>query len=141
MNRRKFLQLSIAAGVAVAVPISLQHAVARHLPIIKADGIHDDTTGLQAALNGEPFVCDSGYVTLKGSHFLLQGGSYLVTKQLLIPALESVTFKDANFKIRIPEQRNVVGYERHSFLGFNSEWELDTDKFQNFRFKGDSDES
>ena len=28
------------------------------IPIIKGDGVHDDTAGLSAAFNGEPFECD-----------------------------------------------------------------------------------
>lgn len=59
MSRRGFLRgLAGAAAVAVlAVPVV--ELVAREaLPRIVGDGIHDDTAGLQAAVDGRPFISD-----------------------------------------------------------------------------------
>lgn len=64
MNRRIFLKF-LAAGVAIAgTPIALKAAIRERLPIIYGDGIHDDSEGLQAAMNGLPFVARNDCVTV-----------------------------------------------------------------------------
>lgn len=97
MNRRHFLRLSIGAAAIAAVPIALKEAIRRQLPVIVGDGIHDDTAGLQAAINGEEFVCESGLVKMVDGGIYLDGGSYLISKTVTIPNDAHGTIMNARF--------------------------------------------
>ena len=58
LSRRGFLR-GLAGAAAVAVLAPVVELVAREtLPRIVGDGIHDDTAGLQAAIDGKPFASD-----------------------------------------------------------------------------------
>lgn len=81
MNRRNFLKITFAAGVASALPAL---AAEPDIPRIVGDFKHDDTAGLQAALNGEPFICEAGLVRVVGGNVYISGGYFLVTKTLRI---------------------------------------------------------
>jgi hypothetical protein len=82
MNRRSFLKIGLAATVAVAIPIELYKALDKRLPIIYGDMIHDDWEGLQAAMTGQEFVCDSGMVTVRDGICYISDGLFKVSKTL-----------------------------------------------------------
>jgi hypothetical protein len=81
MNRRSFLRgmLGVAALSIVPAPLLSQ----ANIPRIVGDGVHDDTAGIQAALDGQPFICDGCFfVGTQEVHF---GASlHRVTKTLIV---------------------------------------------------------
>ena len=79
MNRRSFLKIAGAAGLLTVTPISIASALAKKVPIIYSDGIHDDTEGLKAAVSGKDFVCDSGIVHVSGDTAIIRGGNFLLS--------------------------------------------------------------
>lgn len=81
MNRRGFLKIAFAAGVAVAAPAALAD---ESLPRIVGDGVHDDTAGLQAAFDGKPFACRDDRIEVKDGHVYLGTGWYLISRPLRI---------------------------------------------------------
>lgn len=82
MNRRNFLKITIAAGVALATPIVLTRALERRLPVIYGDGIHDDAAGLQAALRGEDFISHDSCVRVMDGVVHINSGTYLIGETL-----------------------------------------------------------
>lgn len=78
MNRRSFLKIAGAAGLLTVTPISIASALATKVPIIYSDLIHDDTDGLQAALDGKDFVCEKSIVVRDGNKVFVRGGKFLV---------------------------------------------------------------
>lgn len=81
MNRRDFFKVTFAAGVASIAPAVLSNT----LPVIYGDGKHDDTEGLQAALDDKPFECLDGSVRIIEGQVFLSNAVYLVSKTLTIP--------------------------------------------------------
>lgn len=79
LSRRGFLKVLFAAGIATAIPVSLDKAIG--LPIIMGDGVHDDTAGLNAALSGKPFVAHDDCVRVAGGVVTLMG-HYRITDTL-----------------------------------------------------------
>ena len=70
LTRRSFLRgLLTVAAVSIA-PATILHA---DIPRIVGDGIHDDTLGLQAALDGKPFVCEGCVVSNTHSVYIGPG--------------------------------------------------------------------
>lgn len=94
MNRRSFLRgLLVATGTAMVVsPVDLLAGPA--LPRIVGDGIHDDTVGLQAALDGKPFEAD-GLVVRSADRVHINGGVYRITNTLTIPPTTKSIIQDA----------------------------------------------
>ena len=84
MNRRSFLKIAGAAGLLTVTPISIASALAKKVPIIYSDGIHDDTEGLKAAVSGKDFVCDSGIVHVSGDTAIIRGGNFLLSDTVSI---------------------------------------------------------
>jgi hypothetical protein len=82
LNRRSFLKgaLSVVAATVVLAKLPKDFA----LPQIIGDGLHDDTAGLQAALNGEPFLCD-GCVVRNATEVVLHDGTYRLTSMITMP--------------------------------------------------------
>ena len=74
IGRRNFLRgalslvaLSVTPVVALAAP---------DLPRIVGDGIHDDSAGFNAAINGKPFICDGCVVVADGDTVRLGAGTF-----------------------------------------------------------------
>jgi hypothetical protein len=81
VNRRGFFKVAFAAGLATALPaLSIET-----LPTIYGDGIHDDTDGLQAALDGKDFHCRDKSVTVTDGNVRISNGNYLVSRTLVVP--------------------------------------------------------
>lgn len=72
----------LAATIAIATPIELEKALEKQLPIIYGDFLHDDWEGLQAAMNGQEFVCDSGVAMVKDGICYIHQGFFKVSKTL-----------------------------------------------------------
>lgn len=94
LSRRGFLRgLAGAAAVAVlAVPVV--ELVAREtVPRIVGDGIHDDTAGLQAAVDGKPFVSDVvKVIEVDGRRTVLLGnGEYQISKAMELVDVNDLT--------------------------------------------------
>lgn len=83
MNRRGFLKIAFAAGAASAVPILFADALASK-NIIYADGIHDDTEALQAAIDGEDFACASDVVRIENGLLRITGGKSLTSNTIYL---------------------------------------------------------
>lgn len=94
MNRRDFFKVTFATGVAAAVPAIL----AERLPEIVGDGVHDDTAGLQAALNGRDFIAHNGCVRVEGGMCYLNGGLYRLTKTLEVGENKPFSMANASFR-------------------------------------------
>lgn len=75
MNRRSFLRGLLTVTAVSMAPASVLDA---GLPRIVGDGIHDDTAGIQAAINGRPFVAD-GVVVRNQSRVTFGPGSFRMT--------------------------------------------------------------
>jgi hypothetical protein len=78
LSRRSFLGGILAVGAATtvvaAIPLDLT-------PRIWADGIHDDYAGLQAALNGKPFVCEDSVIADTDS-VIIRYGTFRISAAL-----------------------------------------------------------
>lgn len=91
MKRRKLLLSMFAGGFGAAsssahTPLAM--LVPSNAPVIRGDGIHDDTAGLQAWLNGEPFRLAGA--ALAGGFIVgdtLKGGRYLLSSTLIGDAM------------------------------------------------------
>ncbi len=79
MSRRGFLKGLLTVAAVSVVPVPLLDLT----PRIVGDGIHDDTLGLQAALDGKPFACEGQLVT-GGEQITITGGSYRITSPLYV---------------------------------------------------------
>ena len=80
LTRRSFLRGLFTIAAVSVVPATLLQA---DLPRIVGDGIHDDTAGLQAALDGKPFICEGNVV--RGTQSLHIGeGMYRISDTLTV---------------------------------------------------------
>ena len=80
LSRRSFLRGALAvigATVAPALPSMAD------IPRIVGDGIHDDTAGLQAALDGKPFIADD-MVIRTADQLKITKGIFKITEMLTI---------------------------------------------------------
>lgn len=81
LSRRSFLGGALALVAATALPAD---AFAQG-PLIVGDGVHDDTAGLQALLDGQPFrVAGSGYPMqlLNDGRAVISGGNFAISDTL-----------------------------------------------------------
>src|SRR5690242_8948130 len=85
ISRRTFFGGAIALAAASALPLS---AFAEPVPLICGDGVHDDTAGLQALLDGKPFRVASGAPNVvyrnTGGDVYITGGTYRITEALFV---------------------------------------------------------
>ena len=80
INRRSFLRGFVAVtAVATIAPAALADL---GLPRIVGDGIHDDTLGLQAALDRKPFTCAANLVRVDEGGILISRGLFRVSDTL-----------------------------------------------------------
>jgi hypothetical protein len=82
VNRRSFLKIAFAVGVASALPISLTKDLEDSWPIVYGDGVHDDTAGLQAALRGENFIARNECVQVTEGCCFIHDGSFLISRTI-----------------------------------------------------------
>lgn len=92
LNRRKFLGGMLAVSAAAIVPLTIET-----YPRIVGDGVHDDTAGLQAAFNGQPFIAD-GFVVRECNTVYINSGTYRLTDTLVLDNLGHADIRNAIFK-------------------------------------------
>lgn len=86
MKRRSFL---IGLGALVAAPAIVRatsimpvRVVPLYIPEIYGDGLRDDTAGLQALLNGEPYVVDGKVMMQTAETKYLPRGVFMITQTM-----------------------------------------------------------
>lgn len=84
MDRRNFLKIAFTAAAVTAVPVALTKALEQTLPVIYADGAHDDWAGLQAAIDGRDFICASECVQVFMNRVSLFRGHFLISRTLRV---------------------------------------------------------
>lgn len=106
LSRRSFLR-----GMLTVAALSVAPALAIHadLPRIVGDGIHDDTVGLQAALDGRPFVCE-GNVVCDADHVYISGGNYRLTNGLRFNPDRVANITHARFDAKAVPEGQAVFY-------------------------------
>ena len=72
------------------------------VPIIHANGIDDDSQGLQALFNGKPFhvlpIPDNEFYANYGEgEILLKGGRFIINKRLILRHRKPVTISGCSF--------------------------------------------
>lgn len=92
LNRRSFLGGALALAAATKLP----SAAFASAPVIYGDGVHDDTAGLQAALDGKPFrvVGRGAYVVQKEGHIYIGQGSFRLSDTLRLRGPIPATLSD-----------------------------------------------
>lgn len=80
LSRRSFLGGALAITAATALPASAFASA----PIIYGDGAHDDTAGLQAALDGKPFrvAGEGAYIVRREGTIFIGKGSFRLSDTL-----------------------------------------------------------
>jgi len=80
VSRRSFLGGALAATALASVPLAGDLTA----PIIYADGVNDDTAGLQALFDGKPFRVRNTAIVAMHRHgrTILSGGHYLISDTL-----------------------------------------------------------
>ena len=107
MNRRSFLKIAGAAGLLTVTPISIASALATKVPVIYGDGIHDDSDGLEAALNGKDFVCAKNLVVREGNNLVVSNGNFLLNKGLTFSDTLSSVVRNCHFKF-VPAEEGAA---------------------------------
>lgn len=97
LSRRSFLGGALVLAAATAVPAHALKALGP-LPVIYGDGIHDDTAGLQAAIDGKPFRVfgDRAYAVRTGGRVFIGQGRFRLSDTLRLNGPVSVTISDAH---------------------------------------------
>jgi len=69
----------------------------KDLPLLKGDGVHDDTEALQAFLDGKPVRVDDNIVVFSAENYFRIHHAYLkVTSTILInPSVDYIDLKDS----------------------------------------------
>lgn len=92
-SRRSFLGGALALSAIVVVP---SIGFGKELPCIYGDGIHDDTAGLQALFDGEPFQVEGeGFLARQGE---IRGGRFAIGRPIHLKGRWIV--KDTTFVIK-----------------------------------------
>ena len=107
INRRSFLRGFVAVtAVATIAPAALFDL---GLPRIVGDGIHDDTLGLQAALDRKPFTCAADLVRVDEGGILISRGLFRVSDTLHVrQGHTSIT--DSTFIYDSPDVKPVIQF-------------------------------
>lgn len=119
LSRRSFLGGALALTAASAVPA---YALKSPAPVIYADGIHDDTAGLQAALDGEPFRVfgDGVFIVRNDGHIYIGKGAFRLSDTLHLRGSVPVTLSDFHMRWdRLPPDAACVMVSpgaRHTLL-------------------------
>jgi hypothetical protein len=83
MNRRSFLRGLLVVSAATVTAPTIAKIASLSPPMIFGDGIHDDTAGIQAALDGKPFLCD-GLIVSDANGVYFKDGVFRVTRPLVL---------------------------------------------------------
>jgi hypothetical protein len=90
-TRREFLGGALALAVATQVDASGLTA-----PTLYGDGVHDDTEGLEAAMNGRPFWADGELVApAPGEKVYLRGGRFKIHRTVEVWSTNSINGQGA----------------------------------------------
>jgi hypothetical protein len=81
-NRRSFLKGLLTVAAVSCVPVVVD-AMPR-VPRIVGDGVHDDWAGLQAAIDGKPFICEDNLILAREGSVTINGGDFLISKTLRV---------------------------------------------------------
>lgn len=90
MNRRSFLAAVGLAAFAATSGLARAAIEVKSAWVLVADGVHDDTDALQAALNGEEVFDTSGRLVSVGGSVHLPPGPIRVTQTLEIKSNSSL---------------------------------------------------
>lgn len=119
MNRRQFLQVSLAAGVVAAMPITLKKALADPRPTIWADGIHDDTAGLQAAIDGQPFYAVHDVVNVTDGKLTIHDGRFRTSACLNFRNHKGLRFERNHVISSSPDYIIDLGNSEDGMIAYN----------------------
>lgn len=87
VSRRSFLRGALTVAAASLVPVSAAKALGLDdVPTLWGDGVHDDTEGLQALIDGKPFeIAGSGFIARDlNDAFELRDGCFTINHGLHI---------------------------------------------------------
>lgn len=89
LTRRTFLTGVLSLVAATAVPV-----IGKPIPILRGDGLWDDTDGLQAAFDGLPFIVegDAVFDAVSEGSTRINGGSFLISRNLIIRRTLEMTY-------------------------------------------------
>jgi hypothetical protein len=94
VNRRQMLSFGFGALAVTAIPLTKM--LAPKVPIIYGDGNHDDTPGLQAALDGRDFIALDSKVKVTNGRLELANGHYRLTQSIWLGEKNSIVHTVAN---------------------------------------------
>lgn len=80
LSRRSFLGGALSVAVIASVPAGI--SASPEIPRIYGNGRHDDAPGLQALIDGKPFICENDIVFSAGNDVYIVGGYFLLSKDL-----------------------------------------------------------
>lgn len=85
LNRRSFLQGCLIVTAAAAIPAQALKALEaiKPLPILWADGVHDDSDALDAMLSGQPFRTLDGFIG-EAAEGRLVGANLRISRSIII---------------------------------------------------------
>lgn len=108
MDRRTLLARAGAVmAVAAIAPSTFARAASWNaMPILWGDGVHDDSPGLQALIDGKPVDVRNGSARYEGSWFLAHG-TYRVSAPLRFSQSSEVTITSSRF-IRDPAHDGAI---------------------------------
>lgn len=85
LSRRSFLRGTVAVASAAVIMNPADFLAARQIPIICGDGVHDDTAGLQALLDGLPVdIRNDCARVMTGNGVRLSRGIFKITRTLVV---------------------------------------------------------
>lgn len=109
LSRRSFLRGAMTVAAATIVSVALADA---GIPRIVGDGIHDDTLGLQAALDGKPFIADD-FVFSSADGVVIENGHFAISDTLHIGRTGTrATIRHCVFDGELLEERVALKFER-----------------------------
>jgi hypothetical protein len=106
LSRRSFFGGALALSAVIALPLE----AFPFAPTIYADGVHDDTAGLQALLDGKPFrVAGEARAWRSTGKIFLGTGTYLLSDTLHFRDVKLIDGCGATFDgRRIPSDRDAI---------------------------------
>ncbi len=105
LSRRSFLRGTLALA---AVAATARYTFA--LPVIKGDGRHDDTDGLTALFNGEPFVTENEAIVdmVEDGSYIINRGTFYISRTLRFRAGRSGIITESKFRVADDFQGKVI---------------------------------
>lgn len=107
ITRRRFLQGVAALAAVVVLPKLPLPELGPTVPILYGDGVHDDSPGLQALINGEPVdKRDNASRMLPDGTLYISAGTYLIGETV---RLRRLNIQGSYFK-RVPNSEGPFLY-------------------------------